>query len=123
MRSPTTKDLSPNVEGKNQDIPDETEMFKSPPKTFISDESETTHEHAAAFETRKTENENDTREETLDTKHSPPTKQVSSSKNVRFKDDVQRGEENKERPESLPKQLSHSDGKVGDPFPIKSVSH
>ena len=119
--SPTTKDLSPDVEGKNQDIPGETEMLKYPPKNVISDESKTTHEHAAAFETRKIKNGNEIKEKTLDTKHSPPTKQVSSSKNVRFKDDVQKGEENKKRPESLPKQLSHSDGKVSESFPIHAM--
>ena len=96
-------------------------MLKSPPKNVISDENEIIHEHTAAFDTRKIENGNELREKTLDTKHSPPTKQVSSSKNVRFKDDVQWREENRKRPESLPKQLSHSDGKVSDSIPIHVI--
>ena len=119
FRSPISKDLSQNVKGKYQDIAGEVEILKSLPTNVASDESETTHEHATAFETRKIEDEKDITEESQSAKHSPPTKQVSSLKNVRFKDDVQRGEEKQKRPESLPKQLSHSDGKVSDCFPVK----
>lgn len=113
VRSPVSKDLSQNVKGKYQDIAGEVEILKSLPTNVASDESETTHEP------RKIEDEKDITEETQSAKHSPPTKQVSSPKNVRFKDDVQRGEEKQKRPESLPKQLSHSDGKVSDCFPVK----
>ncbi|CAB3981140.1 centromere J-like [Paramuricea clavata] len=111
-RSPATH-VPQNIEQKLNEITlNEDEKIYSAPKNVSSPETKTALEHAGTIEMRGIEkiDEDDSAENKRDKtrEYSPPTKQVSSSRSVRFKDDAH--EEEEKRPETLPKQL-HSDGK------------
>jgi hypothetical protein len=116
-----------NVEKKNEDSLDKDEELNTSPKIVrhqsskcASPEMQNTAQHSGATEKRGVEKitasecTENSRDVTRD--YSPPTKQTSSSKSVRFKDDQK---EDERRPETLHKQLSHSDGKVSEEVMIE----
>ncbi len=111
--SPTTN-VPKNVEQKNEDILNEDEQLNTAPENILSPEEKTIVQQPGTIEKRGIENtirsDSTTNKRGDKTReYSPPTKQASSSKSVRFKGDMQ---EDEKRHEALSKQLSHGEGKV-----------
>ena len=128
-RSPAV-DVPQNFEQKDQrDAFNKDEELNTSPKNVhdqlskcASPETQTAVQHSGAIEKRGIEkitvSECTESIQDVTKEYSPPTKLVSSSKSVRFKVDEL---EEATQPETSPKQLSHSDGKVSKGQRLKAV--
>ena len=112
-KSPTIN-VPRKVEQEVEDFSDKDEIINTATKNVSPSERKNTFTNVVSNETQEvkkiSKNDSVVNTQGKAMRHSPPTKQVNSPKNVRFKDDVL--EETKLQ-ETLPKQFSHSDGKVG----------